>query len=481
MATEEIVPKEVLDAISATCDMITVADKYAMINNNKEFRLVSDVCSVTGDSIKTYDIVLKYSEDANGVKHILAESFGNLVSDITFEQSFEKAIKQSAVAGTIVAMVDSPAPGPADIAGAVVFLGGATKGYVVSKAKAWAAGEFTKESILKLWPDQEEIKAYEDNKSIYEKKDGNITLPNNKEVQESILPVLKNNGVEKVSIDNQPYTIQNGDTLSQIAQANNTTVDSLIESNPWLTEDNRISSDGSYALIKPGEKLNLTVDNKTTSYGIDDTNTLTPEYQIDLTTQDVIPLKENQNISGVAKILGKSEIDLAEYNNLTLENSKSLPTGTPIRSYVGNPEIISTPEGNIKLFKNYDGSETAILPESITGEKIIINFDEDSSTLLYGDRTNPDKITYVDDVTNNYVEISKDSNGSYYKSLESNNDFTVKYDNNKTITNIEITSNNVNLDDIAPLTPYSKEDLKAFNLLDGDMNNFYKTLERKVA
>lgn len=201
MATEEIVPKEVLDAISATCDMITVADKYAMINNNKEFKLVSDVCSVTGDSIKTYDIVLKYSEDANGVKHILAESFGNLVSDITFEQSFEKAIKQSAVAGTIVAMTDSPAPGPADIAGAVVFLGGATKGYVVSKAKAWAAGEFTKESILKLWPDQDEIKAYEDNKSIYEKKDGNITLPNDKEVQESIIPTLEKAGVEKVSID----------------------------------------------------------------------------------------------------------------------------------------------------------------------------------------------------------------------------------------------------------------------------------------
>ncbi|RXJ69312.1 hypothetical protein CRV08_04700 [Halarcobacter ebronensis] len=217
-------------------------------------------------------------------------------------------------------------------------------------------------------------------------------------------------------------------------------------------------------------KLNYDKDlNKTTLFEQNkETNQLEPTLEQDLTTQDVIPLQENQNISGVAKILGKSEIDLAEYNNLTLENSKSLPTGTPIRSYVGNPEIISTPEGNIKLFENYDGSETAILPESITGEKTIINFDEDSSTLLYGDRTNPDKITYVDDVTNNYVEISKDSNGSYYKSLESNDDFTISYDNTKTITNIQITSDNVNLDEIANLTPYSKEDLQAFNFLDGD-------------
>ncbi|RXK01031.1 hypothetical protein CRU98_00840 [Arcobacter sp. CECT 8986] len=53
MATEEIVPKEVLDAISATCDMITVADKYAMINNNKEFKLYEDDTISAGSNIST--------------------------------------------------------------------------------------------------------------------------------------------------------------------------------------------------------------------------------------------------------------------------------------------------------------------------------------------------------------------------------------------------------------------------------------------
>jgi len=250
-------------------------------------------------------------------------------------------------------------------------------------------------------------------------KDNNTAI---KIDSDDIVQYLDTLGVEKVLIDNQTYTIQSGDNLSQIAQANNTTIDKLIENNSWLTEENRISSDGSYALIKPGEKLNLTVDNKTTGYGIDDTNDLTPEYQIDLTTKDVISLKEGQTVSDIAKLTNKSSIDLLEYNNMTLEEAKSLPVGEPIRIYEGEPETINTPEGNIKLFENYDGSETAILPEGITGEKTTINFDEDSSTLLYGDRTNPDKITYVDEITNHYIEISKDSNGSYYKVKESNNE-----------------------------------------------------------
>jgi len=199
------------------------------------------------------------------------------------------------------------------------------------------------------------------------------------------------------------------------------------------------------------------------------------------------------NLSDIAKLTNKSSIDLLEYNNMTLEEAKSLTVGEPIRIYEGDPETINTPEGNIKLFENYDGSETAILPEGITGEKITINFDEDTSTLLYGDRTNPDKITYVDEVTNNYVEILKDSNGTYYKSLELNDNFTISYDNKNTITNIQINS------DIANLTPYSKDDLQAFNFLDGDTvdsntnfgllvlkdvgfnNKFYKNDKRKVS
>jgi LysM repeat protein len=46
----------------------------------------------------------------------------------------------------------------------------------------------------------------------------------------------------------QPYTIQKGDTLSQLAQTHNTTVDDLMEKNPNITDPDKI-----YA----GEDLNL--------------------------------------------------------------------------------------------------------------------------------------------------------------------------------------------------------------------------------
>jgi len=104
--------KELEYAIGAVCDMITAADKYAMLNENKKFKLVSDMCSVTGDSVATYNVILKYSEDSNGTKHIVAESLGKVVSDITFDLSFERAIKQAAAAAILVSMVDSPVPGP---------------------------------------------------------------------------------------------------------------------------------------------------------------------------------------------------------------------------------------------------------------------------------------------------------------------------------------------------------------------------------
>jgi len=55
----------------------------------------------------------------------------------------------------------------------------------------------------------------------------------------------------------QTYTIEKGDTLSGLAQKFQVTIEELIASNAWLTEENRISDDLSYALIKIGEKLTL--------------------------------------------------------------------------------------------------------------------------------------------------------------------------------------------------------------------------------
>ena len=56
---------------------------------------------------------------------------------------------------------------------------------------------------------------------------------------------------------NETYTIQNGDTLQNIADKFKIPLGNLIDSNPWLVNDGRISDDGIYALIKPDETLIL--------------------------------------------------------------------------------------------------------------------------------------------------------------------------------------------------------------------------------
>jgi len=55
--------------------------------------------------------------------------------------------------------------------------------------------------------------------------------------------------------DGDSYTIKSGDSLSSIASSLHTTTQKLIDSNHWLTSENRISNDGNSILIKPGEKL----------------------------------------------------------------------------------------------------------------------------------------------------------------------------------------------------------------------------------
>ena len=282
-------------------------------------------------------------------------------------------------------------------------------------------------------------------------------------LNQGVVKNLEDMGVKQVLIENETYTIQNGDNLSQIAQDNNTTVDKLIENNSWLTEENRISSDRSYVLIKAGEKLNLTVDNKTTGYGIDDTNTLTPEYQIDLTTQDIISLKEGQTVSDIAKLTNKSSIDLLEYNNMTMEEARSLPVGEPIRIYEGEPTVITGEYGNIKLFENPDGSTTAILPNQDN-----VTYSSENDLLIYGDYTNPNKISFTNTSTGDFEVWEKDASGSMYQSQVSTEDFSINYtpsddSKSKVVSNIEILSDNASFEDIAPHTDFSADDLREFN------------------
>ncbi len=91
--------------------------------------------------------------------------------------------------------------------------------------------------------------------------------------------------------DSLTYSIKKGDTLYDIASVYGITVDELIAANPQLIAQGRISSDRTYALIKPGETLNipsgatLNEDSEYCTYTGENIASLTPEEQSNL--QDV--------------------------------------------------------------------------------------------------------------------------------------------------------------------------------------------------
>jgi len=88
----------------------------------------------------------------------------------------------------------------------------------------------------------------------------------------SLVGYLKEMGVNSITNDNQTYTIKSGDTLYSIAQSSNVTVDELLQANPWLEEQGRVNEDKSYVLIKTGETINISKDNNTYSYDIENSS-----------------------------------------------------------------------------------------------------------------------------------------------------------------------------------------------------------------
>jgi LysM repeat protein len=89
----------------------------------------------------------------------------------------------------------------------------------------------------------------------------NITNPNQINIGDNIsLP----------SITTSTYTVQAGDSISDIADKLGVTTESLIDLNPWLNAENRISENGKYILIKPEETIALPTSDITSSFYIND-------------------------------------------------------------------------------------------------------------------------------------------------------------------------------------------------------------------
>ncbi|MFV0561465.1 hypothetical protein, partial [Malaciobacter mytili] len=85
-----------------------------------------------------------------------------------------------------------------------------------------------------------------------------------------------------------------------------------------------------------------------------------------------------------------------------------MPVGYKVLVPKEPPLEIQGENGVIKLFKNPDDTFTLRVPDE-NNNKINITYDENSDLLIYGDKTNPNKITFTQDGI--YEVWEKDSKG----------------------------------------------------------------------
>ncbi len=252
MATINTIVEELQGAQGAICDMVSAFDFDQKIKGNAGLIITSTICDIGGNSIFSYDTVMKYYKDENGKEHITAEIAGKIVEDIIFDAGIKQTVKNTLAVSGVAFYESNP------IAAGGVAVATFITGYAVTKTVSKTAGVLTTKIFKELSIGETmEIKSSENNITIFEHnpKTNTTTLSEDKEVQKNIIPTLQNIGVNKVSIDNQTYKIENGNTVWDIAQKNNTTVDELIKLNPWLKDN--MSDDKSWILIKPGQTIEL--------------------------------------------------------------------------------------------------------------------------------------------------------------------------------------------------------------------------------
>ena len=199
---------------------------------------------------------------------------------------------------------------------------------------------------------------------------------------------------------------------------------------------------------------------KTISQNLE-TNTFKPLVTLNPDT-NTATLNSGGSISEVASQTDYTSAELLEYNGISLEDARNLPVGFEV--HIPNAvTVINGEYGNIKLFENPDGSTTAILPNQDN-----ITYSSENDLLIYGDYTNPNKISFTNTSTGDFEVWEKDASGSMYQSQVSNEDFSINYTpsddgKSKIVSKIEILSDNASFEDIAPHTDFSADDLREFN------------------
>ncbi|RXI36293.1 hypothetical protein CRU99_13460 [Malaciobacter mytili] len=168
----------------------------------------------------------------------------------------------------------------------------------------------------------------------------------------------------------------------------------------------------------------------------------------------IVLLKKVQTISHIVQNTKFNLIELLEYNNLSQEESKNLPVGYKILFPKEPPLEIEGEYGRLKLFKNHNNTFTLIIPD----ENYNRTYSADNNLSIYGDKSNPNKISFINKGVLQVWE--KDDKGIMYLKKVSTEEFDILYkmqENKKVLKNVEIKVDNLDVEKIAKYLEYLKE------------------------
>ena len=137
------------------------------------------------------------------------------------------------------------------------------------------------------------------------------------------------------------------------------------------------------------------------------------QIKFELKEEGIATLNSGGSISDIAQNTNFTTKELLEYNNLSLQDAKSLPIGFEVQI----PKDIHTTigeYGEIKIYENFDKGGSIFAPNE-DGTKNIITYSENSDLLIKGDITNPSSISWSNS-DGSFEVWEKDSNGNMYQS-----------------------------------------------------------------
>lgn len=420
--------EEIQNIQGSLCDMVSAYDLENKLKGNTGFVLKTVVCDAVGNTLFSYDTVMKYYEDENGTGKISAETAGKIIENIVFDAGLKKTVQLTLAASTSALFDSEP------LTAGVVAVGTFTTGYSLTKAASVTAGELTKTLLNQYISDRNsKVIARENDETILEQDpETNITkVIADERTQINLLPYIKTDKVQiddivyiKQDLTNQTslqirnlltdinsvnillsnvliktdekldlgekgiYTVKSGDTFSQIANNNGLTTKELLESNTWLIDDNRITfNTPSEILVNQTANLN----NNNQNHTLIGTNS--DDILIDHNGGDDL----FEAGTGINYIDGGTGSDTISYKNITNSNKE----GINVNLSLATAQIInSTTTDSLVNIENVIGSKYA---DYITGK------DNSTTTLIGSDVNN----TFISNEGNDTLKDTAGGNDIY--------------------------------------------------------------------